>query len=416
MAFISDIKLHSLKLGMAILITMAVVPAQAGSTAKQAISGADDGQLRAQRYDIRSGDTLSEIFERKGIPAIVLHELLAADVEYLALETLWPGTELTFSYDSHNLLQSLAVRVDPARTVFYQRQADETFLYRQLETDTHWKPGVLAGSIQGSFYASALMAGLTKGQIAEFTRLLRGKVNFRRDLRAGDSFSIVIGNETTGNEATGRTRIDAVSLHRGTHVYSAYLFEDGNYYDDRGESTTAAFLRWPTFRRYRISSPFYLKRLHPVTGRVKAHNGVDLAMPIGTPVLTTGGGIVSRTGKHPFAGNYIDIGHGGSFSTRYLHLSKLLVKSGQRVERGQKIALSGNTGRTTGAHLHFEFHVNGRPVNPLTADIPVLTNVAKNKIAAFYGLVSRQTALMSGYADGGTLLAERPSSDASETN
>ncbi len=164
---------------------------------------------------------------------------------------------------------------------------------------------------------------------------------------------------------------------------------DGQYYDLNGESLARAFSRYPTKSRYRLSSHFNPYRKHPVTGRVRPHNGTDFATPIGTPILATGDGVVTRVTNHPYAGLYIVIEHGDKYKTRFLHLSKALVRKGQTVSRGQKIALSGNSGRSTGPHLHYELHVNGRPVNAMTAPIPVAEGVGDKQRLAFNQLKDR---------------------------
>ncbi|AFP30802.1 peptidoglycan DD-metalloendopeptidase family protein [Marinobacter sp. BSs20148] len=347
-----------------------------------------------QSYLIKKGDTLSDIFDSKGIPGSVLHQILEADVEYLSLETLQPGKRVTFKYDGHRVLEALVLRIDAARTITFSLQDDGAFVARKEESETHWHSAITRGAIKGSFYASAVKSGLSDAEVAEVAYLLKSKIDFRRDLRSGDTFTVVTGREMTHDSPTGRQRIEAVSLLRGLKAYNAFLFEDGNYYNETGESVLLAFLRWPTEKRFRISSPFSPDRLNPITGRRSPHNGVDLATPVGTPIVSTGDGVVSRIGNHPFAGRYVDISHSGTFETRYLHLSKVLVKRGQRIKRGQKIALTGNSGRSTGSHLHFEFHVNGQPVNPLTADIPTAAKVPDIELASFKAQVSKQLASM----------------------
>jgi len=344
-----------------------------------------------QIYEIKKGDTLSDIFESKGISASVLHQVLEADVEYLSLETLQPGKRVTFKYDRHRALEALVLRIDAARTITFARQDDGAFVARKQESETHWHSAITRGTINGSFYASAVKSGLGEAEVAH---LLKNKIDFRRDLRSGDTFTVITGREMTHDSPTGRQRIEAVSLLRGPKTYNAFLFDDGNYYNETGESVLLAFLRWPTDKRFRISSPFSPDRLHPITGRRSPHNGVDLTTPVGTPIVSTGDGVVSRVGNHPFAGRYIDINHSGTFETRYLHLSKVLVKRGQRIKRGQKIALTGNSGRSTGPHLHFELHVDGQPVNPLTADIPTAAKVPDIELASFKAQVSKQLASM----------------------
>ncbi|MBQ0846563.1 MAG: peptidoglycan DD-metalloendopeptidase family protein [Marinobacter psychrophilus] len=347
-----------------------------------------------QSYQIKKGDTLSDIFELKGIPASVLHQVLEADVEYLSLETLQPGKRVTFKYDRHRALEALVLSIDAARTITFALQDDGAFVARKEESETHWHSAITRGAIKGSFYASAVKSGLSDAEVAEVANLLKSKIDFRRDLRSGDTFTVITGREMTHDSPTGRQRIEAVSLLRGLKAYNAFLFDDGNYYNETGESVLLAFLRWPTEKRFRISSSFSSDRLNPITGRRSPHNGVDFATPVGTPIVSTGDGVVSRVGNHRFAGRYIDINHSGTFETRYLHLSKVLVKRGQRIKRGQKIALTGNSGRSTGPHLHFEFHVNGQPVDPLTADIPTAAKVPDVKLASFKAQVSKQLASM----------------------
>jgi murein DD-endopeptidase len=363
-------------------------------TGPTSLSSAPTIAPEIQRYEVKKGDTLSQIFELKGIAASLLHRILEADVEYLSLETLQPGKQITFKYDLQQALEVLILHIDVARTMTFIRQDDGTFVAQKQESETHWHSDITRGIIHGSFYASAVKSGLDKAQVTEIAHLLKNKIDFRRNLRSGDTYTIITGQEMTGDTSTGRQRIEAVSLQNGSRVYNAFLYSDGHYYDELGDSVLLAFLRWPTIKRFRISSPFNPVRLHPITGRQSPHNGVDIATPIGTPVLSTGDGIISRIGNHPFAGKYIDINHNGSFETRYLHLSKILVKKGQIVKRGHKIALSGNTGRSTGPHLHFEFHVNGQPVNPLTADIPTAAKVPDTELALFKAYVNKQEALM----------------------
>ncbi|KTR51926.1 peptidase, partial [Pantoea ananatis] len=120
----------------------------------------------------------------------------------------------------------------------------------------------------------------------------------------------------------------------------------------------------------RVSSNFNPRRLNPVTGRIAPHKGVDFALPIGTPVLAVGDGEVVVAKNGGAAGNYVAIRHGRQYMTRYMHLKKVLVKPGEKVKRGDRIALSGNTGRSTGPHLHFEIWINNQAVNPLTAKLP----------------------------------------------
>ena len=331
---------------------------------------------QARVHTVEPGDTLSRIFNRHQVGHDTLNAILQADQELLALDILRPGNRLQFLWDGCNgKLKSLSLTVDPARTIHYNRVTDDLFGFQEETLPTDWRERVLTGEIRGSFFASARRAGLEDAEILRVERILEERVDFRRELRAGDRFEIVVAQEMVAAGPTGQTRIEGLRLHLTKRVEGAFLHEDGNYYDAYGESLTRAFLRYPLHGNYRVSSPFDLHRVHPVTGRVAPHHGVDFAMPTGTPVLTTGDGVVTRVGNHVFAGKYIEIEHPGPFKTRYLHLSRILVQRGQRVRRGERIALSGNTGRSTGPHLHFELHINGRPVDPLKAELPTAARI-----------------------------------------
>ena len=352
----------------------------------------DPGRTLDQR--VQSGDTLTGIFRSSGAPMKDLHSIMKADAEYLSLETLMPGTRLALTFDPEGHFSELTLHLDAARKVVYSKQPDGSFVYQSFEADTYWVSEVLRGTVEGSFYKSALRSGLTHSQVLLIDQLLGNRLNFRRDLRAGDAYTVIVNHEMVGEKTTGNSRLGAVSFTRGKETHNAFRFDDGNYYDESGESVTPAFLRWPTQKRYRVSSAFNPNRLHPITNRRSPHNGVDLATPTGTPIVGTGDGIVRRVGDHRYAGKYIDIDHGGSYTTRYLHLHKILVRRGAQVKRGQTIALSGNTGRSTGPHLHFEFHINGRPVDPLTAEIPTAAAIPGTAVVGFKEKLREQMAVI----------------------
>lgn len=226
---------------------------------------------------------------------------------------------------------------------------------------------------------SANKVGLSSLEIDHIVTLLKDKLNFSRDLRAGDQFEVLQKAQYVDGVATGKREIEAIKIMNRNRVVSAYLHTDGQYYDANGDSLQRAFQRYPVSSSWRQSSQFNPKRLHPVTGRISPHNGTDFATPVGTPVQATGDGKVIMTRKHPYAGNYVVIQHGSTYKTRYLHLSKILVRKGQTVSRGQRIGLSGKTGRVTGAHLHYELIERGRPVNAMTANIPMADSVPKKE-------------------------------------
>jgi len=344
---------------------------------------------------IQTGDTLSSIFGRFNINQGTLHQILAADEALLALDVLRPGNVLTLTLDKQTRqLEEMELFIHAGSRVVYRRVNDSGFDFEEIIQPGIWEQELLEGEINGSFFVSATRAGLTDGETAAISDLFKDQLNFRREIKAGDRFQVVRKRQFVEGESTGQSRIEGVRILRPNRLYSAFLFEDGNYYDHRGESLVRAFMRYPTKSRHRVSSHFNPVRRHPVTRRIAPHNGVDFAMPIGTPVKAIGDGVVTRVHHHPFAGKYVEIQHGGQYVTRYLHLHKTLVRRGQRVQTGDRIALSGNTGRSTGPHLHFELHVNGRPVDPLRAKIPMSAAVPREKLPQFHQRVAVLVAMM----------------------
>lgn len=335
-------------------------------------------------YVIKPGDNLSTIFNQLGFRYQELMKIMETDLNFLALDTLRPGNTLRFWRDPESAhLAKMELEFNLVKRAVYSRLADGSYEFNEVEIPGRWREMALIGDIQGSFSQSANRLGLSSTQIENIVALLREKINFSRDLRAGDRFEVVLSRQYVADKFTGNSEIQAIKLYNRGNEITAYLHKDGQYYDRDGQSLQRAFQRYPTTSRWRMSSGFDANRRHPVTGRVTPHNGTDFATPVGTPIVATGDGVVVMTRNHPYAGKYITIRHDNTYMTRYLHLSRILVQQGQRVSRGQRIGLSGATGRVTGPHIHYELIVRGRPVDPMTANIPMATSVPKQEMDDF---------------------------------
>lgn len=344
---------------------------------------------------INAGDTLSAIFDRYHISTRVLFQILSADESLLALDVLRPGNRLTFTMDRETRgLISMELGIHPGKRVIYRLVEEGTFESEEIIMPGIWEEDLIGGDITGSFYLSARRAGLTDNETGSITELFRDHIRFARDMRAGDRFQVIRSRQYVDGVFTGQSRIEGVRIVRGRRIHSAFLFDDGNYYDSEGNSLARALRRYPTGGHYRVSSRFNPARLHPTTHRIVPHYGVDFAMPSGTPVLSIGDGVVTRIHCHPFAGTYLEVRHGSYYVSRYLHLSRVMVRRGQAVQRGERIALSGNSGRSTAPHLHYELHIKGRPVNPLTAKIPTMSVVPDEKRPDFDRRVEELVAVM----------------------
>ncbi|MBS0877231.1 MULTISPECIES: murein DD-endopeptidase MepM [unclassified Tatumella] len=351
---------------------------------------ADNDTPVGREYTVSSGDTFSSILNQYGIDLSDINGLVDSDK---ALRGLNIGQTLSWTLNGDGELQSLSWEISRRETRNYQRTAQGGFTMTPTVQQGEWKDTVLRGSVQGSFSASAQKAGLTGSEASAVIKALQWQMDFRK-LRAGDKFSVLMSRENLDGKSM-QSQLLAVRLRSAGKDYYAFRADDGKFYDRSGSGLSRGFLRFPTVKQFRVSSNFNPRRLNPVTGRIAPHRGVDFALPIGTPVLAVGDGevVVSKNGGA--AGNYVALRHGRQYMTRYMHLSRLLVKPGQKVKRGDRIALSGNTGRSTGPHLHFEIWINNQAVNPLTAQMPRMEGLngkaRKEYLASVKGWVPQLT-------------------------
>ena len=331
---------------------------------------------------ISAGDTLSAIFSKEGLSAAVLQELLEADKEYLHLGNLIPGQKIKILASPSNQLLSLKISLDLAHTLSFTLK-DDVYISKLEVKKGEWRNNFYRGDVVGSFYVSAKKAGLSAAQIQQISSSLQDKLNFSRQLHPGDTFHVLVAKKYIDGVYSLESEVLAMLIKTRFVTYAAFLHEDGRYYDKDGKGLSKAYRRYPTNGRHRITSPFNPRRVHPITKRISHHNGTDFGVRTGTKVYAVGDGVVTRAAYHPAAGNYIVIKHGRKYTSRFLHLSKILVKKGQRVEMGQLIAKSGNTGRSTGPHLHYEFHVYGKPVDAMKVNLPLSQKVPKKELKIF---------------------------------
>lgn len=315
-------------------------------------------------YVVSSGDTLSSVLNQYGIDMGEISQLVKTDND---LRNLQVGQQLSWTLTDDGQLQRLSWEMSRRETRTYDR-VDNGFKMSSEMQKGEWKNSVLSGEVNGSFVTSAQRAGLTSGEISSVIKAMQWQMDFRK-LRAGDKFSVLMSREELDGK-NEQSQLLGVRLRSGGKDYYAIRAEDGKFYDRTGSGLARGFMRFPTVKQYRVSSNFNPRRLNPVTGRIAPHKGVDFAVPIGTPVLAVGDGEVVQAKRSAGAGNYVAIRHGRQYMTRYMHMKKLLVKPGDKVKRGDRIGLSGSTGRSTGPHLHYEIWINNQAVNPLTAKLP----------------------------------------------
>ena len=333
------------------------------------------------QYTVARGDTLHDILLRYNINRRDVYQLTT---NFKQLANLRIGQQVSWTTDDSNNLQSFSWIISSNNIRIYEKSGNK-FIESSETVEVIPQEVVIKGDIKNSFIADARKSGLTSSEIGVITRALQWRLDFRR-LKVGDKFSVILSREVHGKRLSN-SQLIGVRIRNGSKDYYAILADDGQYYDINGGSLSQSFFRYPLEKQARVSSGFNPRRLNPVTGVVTPHNGVDFAVSRGTPVLSVGNGEVVIAKYSGSAGNYIAIRHGRQYMTTYMHLDKILVKPGQQVKQGDKIGLSGNTGRSTGPHLHFELHINNKPVNPLTASLPISEGLTGKSKKAFLSKV-----------------------------
>lgn len=367
---------------------------------------------------LHAGETLSQLLLRAELAeaeaAALLHELGA----HQDPRRLRPGSVVSYrrSYVDGEV-RGMEFRLDADRTLSLQRESG-SWTSSVEEVPVRADTVVLSGAVESSLYAALLDerdAGVPTEELERVAdlladRILAWQVDFSRDLRKGDRFRILYERmvRPDGTARSGRVLGVQFSINNRDYEAYAYTLADGteSYYDRNGESLRRAFLRAPLqFRR--ISSAFSTSRFHPILKRSRAHHGIDYAANAGTPVHAVGDGVIAKAGSGGGYGNVVEIRHQRGYMTRYAHLRGFArgIRSGVRVKQGEVIGYVGSTGLATGPHLHYEFHMGGRPVDPNGVKFVTGDPVPGGEKAEFALAVRSQIAALDRVA-GSVLLAD----------
>lgn len=349
----------------------------------------DDGEWAT--YKVRKGDTLAKIFKRAGLTAKDTYRVSHAGETAKTLVTLLPGDELDIRKDAQGLFSALRYQLSATQTLFIEGD-DKGDLQASIDTkDVDIRLNYAQGEISSSFWNAGVAAGLTDNQIMHLAGIFGWDIDFAMEIRQGDSFNVVFEEKYIDGEFVGYGDIVAAEFVNQNDLFQAIQHSDGNYYTPEGRSMRKSFLRAPINFKY-VSSNFTKARFHPVQKRWKAHNGTDYVAAIGTPIMAAGDGRVIKAAYNKYNGNYVFIQHGEKYVTKYLHLKKRAVKQGETVKQGQTIGYLGNTGMVTGAHLHYEFLVDGVHRNPRTVELPKARPIDSSERAEFMEIAEQRLA------------------------
>lgn len=327
---------------------------------------------------IKSGDTFGSLLEKQNLDGRNVYDIVARVKDTFDVRSIRIGKPFTIlrSKDRTNKIQVLIYQ--PDRLNFYVIDfRDSIIVYKKAKPLT-FKTRTIAGALNGSLSETLQNLKVDPALAPRIAKIYAWSIDFFK-LKKGDKFALKFTERYIND--TIYDGVDSLKAaffeYKGKKVYAFPYAPDANtkkqqYFDEEGKTLKSFFLKAP-LKFVNITSRFAKNRFHPVQLIWKAHKGTDYAAPTGTPIMTTAAGVVEQAGFTTGNGNFVKVKHDKTYSTQYLHMSKILVRRGQRVTQGQVIGKVGSTGLATGPHVCYRFWKNGVQVDALRLNLPTST-------------------------------------------
>ena len=352
--------------------------------------------LTYQIHEVKNGENLSIIFEDYKVPLNTAYRIFRLDEKKL-LSKIRPGDKMRFTYLDENII-SIEIGKNPINSLLIN--LNDGISISEINKEVELIQSFKSGIIKTSFYEAALESDIPDSVIMDFAYIFGWDVDFVFDIREGDSFYLIYETPYSDGEKIKNGDIVAAKFINNGKIYKANRFYTSSnkkeFFDDEGNNLQKAFLRAPLDFAY-ISSHFNPNRMHPVLHTIRAHNGTDYAAKRGSPVRTTGNGTIKYVGRRNGCGNEIVIQHTNDYSTRYCHLDKFHsgIKKGKKVLQGETIGYVGSTGLATGPHLHYEFKIGNKHIDPVKLKLPSAEPISNNLKSDFDTLVNNNKLMLS---------------------
>jgi murein DD-endopeptidase MepM/ murein hydrolase activator NlpD len=328
-------------------------------------------------HKISSGETFDKILNNYSIPNKEINQIKSKLNSDYDINNLKPNLEIKITIDQSNnkKITSFLFPVSRTEKIQLTRNLDSNIFEKKIIiTNLNKKIIFKEGKITQSLYKTAIDLNVQPNVIIEFARIYGFQVDFQRDIRKNDNFQIMYEVfEDDDGKVFETGNIIFADLKLSGKNNALYYFEkkgSEGHYDENGKSVEKALMKTP-INGARLSSAFGMRK-HPIDGFNKMHRGTDFAAPMGTPIMASGSGLITRARWCGGGGNCIKIKHNSTYETIYAHMKNFArgIKEGIRVKQGQIIGYVGSTGKSTGPHLHYEVVVNGKKVNSQKLKLP----------------------------------------------
>ncbi len=364
------------------------------------------------KYDtLRPRQTLAEVLFSFGFTAQQIHTLVQCPDSVFDARKLRPGQVCALVCEKDTTATPRYFVYEESLKSYVVFDLLNNYKAVRGENVAEWREAEVSGVVNSSLWVAMQESGASPQLAVLLSHIFGWSVDFF-GIQKGDEFRLIYSQEYVGDSPLNSYRIEAASFRASdSTVYAIPFIQEGEelFYNADGNSLEGAFLKAP-LDYYRISSRFSNSRFHPVLKRYRAHHGVDYAAPVGTPVYAIGNGkVIAKAYQAGGGGNYVKIRHNSAYVTTYMHLSRFAkgLKVGDTVKQKQVIGYVGSTGISTGPHLDFRVHENGKPINPFTIKSQPKKPISEANRAAFNvvcdSLVTRLKAIGSAPAPVDTL-------------
>jgi murein DD-endopeptidase MepM/ murein hydrolase activator NlpD len=335
--------------------------------------------LQAHEHTVKKNQLFSDLLQGYNITPAARQKLTALPKSVFDFRKIIPGKKYTVvaTPDSFPTLRALAYETSATEYVVFH--FTDSLWIEPCVRETITQTKTAAGTIESTLFETIQSLGISYELTNKLVDILAWQIDFQR-LQKGDYFKLVYDETRVNNRVVGIGHIHGIFFRNANHDYFAIPFDQGegvDYFDEQGKSLRKALLKYP-IEFTRISSRYNPNRFHPVAKVFRPHMGTDFAAPTGTPIRSVGDGIVEEAQYKANNGNYVKIRHNGTYTTGYLHMSKIGsgIRPGARVRQGQTIGYVGSTGLATGPHLCYRFWKHGRQVDALRVELPPAQPIA----------------------------------------